>query len=853
MTKQARRLAICLVVVWLALDGLAVPLSGQEPGPTEMPARPGPAEGMRPAPVAAAGHPESTQRPTRELRLGVVCYGGVSLAIYMHGITREVHNLMIASEAFQRDRQRDPFAESDSVLSAYWDALRKAEEDPLGRGRTRVVVDVISGTSAGGINGVFLAKALAHDLPQDKLRELWMDKGDINVLMGGRVRKYFKILGLVGSVLTPGWKTKPPLRGDLMLRWLLDALEGMDRHLVASDNCAEDRATLVPAGQPLDLFVTMTDHRGYQRSIPIDEPVRVLEKRHRHVMRFRYQCDPKTGEAGPDDFRGDSNRALAFAARATSSFPGAFTPVSLAHLERALGDDAPADLEEDLAGRFFREYGLAQADLSDAYFIDGGVLDNYPFGHAVEALASRQPETEVDRRLIYIQPDPRKNLAGTGEKRGKRGEPRWIGTVLGGLSTIPRFEPIVDEAVALRENNQRIRLIDELVASKQADVRAEIEGYIDEFTSNPSQETLKRLRNDVEDLVEGWAGPGYEAYRLARVSDVVNRFAEGVSTIAGFPEGSTHALFVADVLREWAVQRDLLGAHASNEERKILLRKFDLEFTERRVKFVDHAINRMYRDIGNGARPNRGDLDNAKRILSEEATVLRSVIEARDLPAAVQAEVRQVFDAERIYAAALNPDISPAAFARRHLDQLNDIERVLESFLRDRLAALRIKLYQDFRRETEEWDKQKRYQVLVYYLGFPLWDLLLHPLNAFGELGEFDPIEVVRISPEDSTVLEPRGTEAKLKGIGVAHFEAFFKRSHRENDYLWGRLDAIERLIRMVSPHATDDDILRASRAVLDEERPLMREKRTLRKIDDLYSVIDDRGVSPPSPATPRR
>ena len=42
---------------------------------------------------------------TRELRLAVVCYGGVSLAIYMHGVTKEIHKLVLASAALNLQRQ----------------------------------------------------------------------------------------------------------------------------------------------------------------------------------------------------------------------------------------------------------------------------------------------------------------------------------------------------------------------------------------------------------------------------------------------------------------------------------------------------------------------------------------------------------------------------------------------------------------------------------------------------------------------------------------------------------------------------------------------------------------------------
>ena len=36
----------------------------------------------------------------KELRIALVCYGGISLAVYMHGITKEVWRLARASRAY---------------------------------------------------------------------------------------------------------------------------------------------------------------------------------------------------------------------------------------------------------------------------------------------------------------------------------------------------------------------------------------------------------------------------------------------------------------------------------------------------------------------------------------------------------------------------------------------------------------------------------------------------------------------------------------------------------------------------------------------------------------------------------
>ena len=41
----------------------------------------------------------------KELRFALICYGGISLAVYMHGITKEVWRLAAASRAFHEARE----------------------------------------------------------------------------------------------------------------------------------------------------------------------------------------------------------------------------------------------------------------------------------------------------------------------------------------------------------------------------------------------------------------------------------------------------------------------------------------------------------------------------------------------------------------------------------------------------------------------------------------------------------------------------------------------------------------------------------------------------------------------------
>src|SRR3546814_16245686 len=49
--------------------------------------------------------------------------------------------------------------------------------------RLRVLADIVAGASAGGINGIFLARALATGQSLDPLTELWLTDADVDRLL----------------------------------------------------------------------------------------------------------------------------------------------------------------------------------------------------------------------------------------------------------------------------------------------------------------------------------------------------------------------------------------------------------------------------------------------------------------------------------------------------------------------------------------------------------------------------------------------------------------------------------------------------------------------------------------------
>ena len=124
--------------------------------------------------------------------------------------------------------------------------------------------------------------------------------------------------------------------------------------------------------------------------------------------------------------------------------------------------------------------------------------------------------------------------------------------------------------------------------------------------------------------------------------------------------------------------------------------------------------------------------------------------------------------------------------------------------------------------------KDLRRPMLLAHLGFPFFDIATLPLLQGEGMDEFDPIRVDRISPEDACAIRSGGAAASLKGIQFNNFGAFFSRAYRENDYLWGRLHGVDRLIDIVlsalpfEDRLTEDRIATIKRgafhAILDEE-----------------------------------
>jgi hypothetical protein len=164
--------------------------------------------------------------------------------------------------------------------------------------------------------------------------------------------------------------------------------------------------------------------------------------------------------------------------------------------------------------------------------------------------------------------------------------------------------------------------------------------------------------------------------------------------------------------------------------------------------------------------------------------------------------------------------LEPAAYLKQHRQELEAVQVELDTFLGKRLDGFSAKLYRDLYDLSGEWHIDRRRELLVRYLGFPLWDVLLYPIQALSDAGENDQLQVQRMSPYEARVLKTPPAE-KVKGKRLMHFWAFFDRTARENDYLWGRLDGAAHLIGILLGKDHPEYrtwCLRAFNAILDED-----------------------------------
>jgi len=764
----------------------------------------------------------------KELRLALVCYGGVSLAVYMHGITKEVWHLARASRAFHH-----PSATSlDGVAAAYRDFLSTIERD---HGlRLRVLPDILTGASAGGINAVFLAQALHAGHSLEPLTDLWLENADVSELTDPDAEpmwRYGKLWAqpiaewflsrpgnAVSATVSPETREEvrskvsrlvrgrwfsPPFSGSRFSAMLFEALMKMEQD--------GDGIALLPPGYPIDLSVTATDFRGHAETLRLNSPPQVEETEHRLPINFRARI-------GEDKMLADPLE-LVLAARATASFPGAFPPLTVREI------DALAEAEGHhwaTRGEFLARtmpIHVASGTVDNVALIDGAVLVNAPFGAALAALHGRPVQREVDRRFVYLDPRPE----GGGIMRGPRTrEIGFFGAIFGSLSTIPREQPIRDDLERIDHQSRDAARLKRVVMDLQPDIDRAVEklfGYTF-LLDRPTPKRLAGWRAKAQQAAAERAGYAFGAYALTKFDGILEQLARLTLKAAGQsqadPAALIHALRCELEARGLDHLTDAQGG--ANPAAISFFRAHDTGFRIRRLQMLARKLARDWQldpDIAEDA------LDRAReRLYAILALYYRADADVLQAPA-----FRDL---------AANGVTAPGAvldfLAAQRLLPATDL--AAEELLIDAL---------------EDMPKNLKRRMLLTYLGFPFYDVATYPLSRRDGLDEFNPVKIDRISPDDARSIREGGTLATLRGIEFYNFGAFFSRDYRENDYLWGRLHGAERMIDLIASTVTGavphDSIIAAKRAVflavLEEEEIAGRCQRGL--LDQIRGEVRER------------
>lgn len=690
---------------------------------------------------------------SRETRLGIVLYGGVSLAVYENGV---------AQELFRATR-----GEPKKAATPY--DLVKAIAD------TDIVVDILSGTSAGGINGIMLAYALANAKDFRPSAALWRDKGDIMALLRKPDEEN------VSSVLDS--------RGYYQTS-LENAFRVMDDHPFGA-----------PYESEIDLFVTGTDVHGRVFTEFDDQGHPIDVKDHRSVFLLSYRPDRKN-EFSPKD----TIPALAKLARITSCFPVAFEPVHVCNPAVPGATTTPAEVTTD---KLLWRWGQLT---HDAYFLDGGLLDNKPFSYTIDAIFGRLAERDVDRMLLYVEPDPEQfNDEALPET------PNVVKAAGDALIGIPGYESIAGDLQDIARRNTKL--------ARYHAIRSNLKNLpaVNDTLAQAQGNPLAPLG----DITQARVG----IYLSARLTQMRDRAIVGILKKSG-------ALRLLSGTERHAAKMLVDSFAAWPGDGTGTLEEFDVYYRLRRLYYSSYTIRELLYRRGPVAPESAVLYGDVRRRLNHQIKLLEivkyvmgtvlddSAIPVSDLAsqttpdpnaaaqkwAAVQNLMRRVL--------AATPELGSAG--TRQWGSVTDPQRLAEERAqRERfMTALRSRMEGMAGADgsapapaagnlLHDLDRQEReiLQLLppgdvirVDYCRFILIDSYLFPIESMGEIESKDSIRTVRISPIDDRFGfgANKIVADKLCGRMLGHFGGFMKSSWRANDIMWGRLDGISQLVQCI-------------------------------------------------------
>jgi patatin-related protein len=741
--------------------------------------------------------------------------GGVSLAIWMGGVARELNLLDQASrlrEAAQTPYQKPALNKQDGQIRDLYGQLLELLDQT-------VRIDVLSGTSAGGINAALLGLCHALGVDLGPLRDMWFDAG--------------ALLHLLRDPAT----TNPPslLQGDKVL--LAQLKTSMDK-LVEPPWHKRNETTI---------YITSTLLTGETSRFTDSYGTLVPDVDHRCVFRFdgKSLCDP------------NARQALALAARASASFPAAFEPAFL-----------PFDNQPSQSGDLpaMGEY----ADITRNHWAaDGGLLANRPIGPLLQSVFDRPADRRrVRRLLLYVVPDPGGSAdPSVAPPPDTVDAPYPLGKALVKDLGAALSQTIAGELSAIRAHNDRVTAMDaarlrlaELGATTPLAGAGAWAGFVDRQSNWFVTPLVDRLMREVttlplEQMPKSWrdaAAPGGEMEQRCRAA-AAQRVGEPWTEEPAAGDWAAFARFgrpaydaaKATVL---AIIRDAYVLAANTHARVDLANlstAVDAAFHPKDEYDLDSAVHAGVV----AAATNSTDLFELAATLAEQYATARAagavspaapvdpstpgpnlapgLAEAWSAVADLVVRALPLFRELAGQAAAPTAQSTDAASKSKQEPPENSLQG------RRRRAANNLVTYLAYLAPSRDHNTDPDPgQVAMRLLQLHVQERAMLPVDA-----EVDqPVEFVQVSANTRTTLVPRRATAasKLTGIQFHHFGAFYKTSWRANDWMWGRLDGAGWLIHLLLDPRR---LMTVVESDLDSYKPGSRAKTIL---DRLTTITQD-------------
>jgi patatin-related protein len=744
------------------------------------------------------GHKDVTPA-TQEIRFATAMTGGVSLAIWMGGVARELNLLDQASRrreagADDPDEEKGPDGHLVTLYRGLLDLLDQV-----------VRIDVLSGTSAGGINAAVLG--LCHTTGWDLgwLRDVWLTAGDI------------------GELLRDPAKDKPTslLRGDGVL---LKQLE---------DNLGREREAVFEADRSTTVHITTTLLDGETSSSTDDYGSRVPDVDHLGIFRF---TQDQLREA-------KGRRALALAARASASFPGAFEPAFV-----RIGGPDDNGAGDSTTRPKMDEYLPATRS---HWAADGGLLANRPIRPILDTIFERPAEDKQVRRvLLYVVPDPGGNPSRPTDPPREQAEldqPLSLLSALGRDLGAALNQSIAADLTAIRDHNDRVdamrdsrlRLAQLGIRLRGGDETAEpyptdeawsdykalqgrmqvepaVSALMRRISTMPPEQIPSAWKHELDnttDLVE----PACAQAASSRLTGAWDRPHRG--STAGELAGLGRPAYEA--VRGMAVSLTFLGyACLPRPELRESLAKLGQSFYSVDPPQADGCLN----DIASTALATAGPTgampltEVATTIVLDHVAALAGVAGPPGGPTSAGQDGSALAGAWRQLARAL-ADLQPI------LDEI--VVTPLPEDTKPRIAQDKLRTYLDYLGDDQDaW--------LSRLVGLHIMDRSLLPVGMDVD----QKVQLIQVSAATRSLLDPaRETpESKLTGLQFHHFGAFYKRSWRANDWMWGRVDGAGWLVQaLLDPKRV--------KAIVDDSQPdpgLTRAQQFLEQLRTLVGAPKD-------------